>query len=167
MIQKHLQETEQTETNSKQFTRGARVYVDFISDSRTEFSGKQIKGFARVDRHENGYVYGQLEQGTPFMCPEKYVELTPQEYIKQLRVEFEQWLRNQDQYSILIQQFGNDVFIYDAIDGYQKLAVSLAFELWKMLHLCREENKALLKKLSIPANVTEKTTLVKAGGNHE
>lgn len=147
--------------------KGDRVKVDFINNPETIHAGLRFSGYGVVDRVEDGRVFGRLDDGRTFMCPENYVELTPQEYIKQSRLEFEQWLRNQDQYSILIQQYGNDLFIYDAIDGYQKLAVSLAFELWKMLHLCREENKVLLKKLSISASATEKTTLVKAGGNHE
>lgn len=159
MNQTIAQAKEPTAAKTTQFNKGTRVHVDFISDSRTEFSGKHIKGDAVVDRHEDGYVYGQLEQGTPFMCPENFVQLTSLEFIKQIRGEFEIWLKQQKQYSVLINQYGVDVFTFDAIDGYQKLAVALAFELWKELRLCRAENKALLNKLN-GLNTTLK------GGDH-
>lgn len=159
MNQTIAQANEPTAAKTTQFKKGTRVYVDFISDSRTEFSGKHIKGDAIVDRHEDGYVYGQLEQGTPFMCPENFVQLTSLELIKQIRGEFETWLKQQKQYSVLINQYGVDVFTFDSIDGYQKLAVALAFELWKELRLCRAENKALLNKLN-GLNTTLK------GGDH-
>lgn len=159
MNQTIAQAKEPTAAKTTQFKKGTRVHVDFISDSRTEFSGKHIKGDAVVDRHEDGYVYGQLEQGTPFMCPENFVQLTSLELIKQIRGEFETWLKQQKQYSVLINQYGVDVFTFDSIDGYQKLAVALAFELWKELRLCRAENKALLNKLN-GLNTTLK------GGDH-
>ncbi|KYQ82519.1 hypothetical protein AWW72_18100 [Acinetobacter sp. NRRL B-65365] len=135
---------EQVEAKTTQFKKGNRVHVDFVSDSRTEFSGIHIKGDAVVDRHEDGYVYGQLELGTPFMCPEKFVQLTSQEIIKQLREEFENWIKSQDFYSsILIYQHGPELFIYDSIDGYKNLVIRVAFELWKVLHSCREQLKTL------------------------
>ncbi|MCU4395834.1 hypothetical protein [Acinetobacter junii] len=148
MNQTIAQAKEPTAAKTTQFKKGTRVTVDFISDSRTEFSGKHIKGDAIVDLHEDGYVYGQLEQGTPFICPENFVQLTSLELIKQIREEFETWLKQQKQYSVLINQYGVDVFTYDSIDGYQKLAVALAFELWKELRLSLAENKALLHKLN-------------------
>ncbi len=83
------------------------------------------------------------------MCPENFVQLTSAELVKQIREEFETWLKQQKQYSILINQYGVDVFTYDSIDGYQKLAVALAFELWKELRLSHAENKALLHKLNM------------------
>lgn len=161
MNQTIAQAKEPTAAKTTQFNKGTRVHVDFISDSRTEFSGKHIKGDAVVDRHEDGYVYGQLEQGTPFMCPENFVQLTSLEFIKQIRGEFEIWLKQQKQYSVLINQYGVDVFTFDAIDDYQKLAVALAFELWKELRLCRAENKALLNKLN------GLNTTLKGGDHHE
>ncbi len=148
MNQTIAQAKEPTAAKTTQFKKGTRVTVDFISDSRTEFLGKHIRGDAIVDRHEDGYVYGQLEQGTPFMCPENFVQLTSAELVKQIREEFETWLKQQKQYSVLINQYGVDVFTYDSIDGYQKLAVALAFELWKELRLSLAENKALLHKLN-------------------
>ena len=148
MNQTIAQAKEPTAAKTTQFKKGTRVHIDFISDSRTEFSGKHIKGDAIVDLHEDGYVYGQLEQGTPFICPENFVQLTSLELIKQIREEFETWLKQQKQYSVLINQYGVDVFTYDSIDGYQKLAVALAFELWKELRLSLAENKALLHKLN-------------------
>ncbi|NNP70428.1 hypothetical protein [Acinetobacter sp. Ac_5812] len=144
MTQTATQQTEQNEAKTTLFKKGYRVHVDFVSDSRTEFSGTHIKGDAVVDRHENGYVFGQLEQGTPFMCPEQFVQLTSQEIFKQLRDEFEEWIKSQDFYSsILIYQHGPNLFIYDSIDGYKNLVVRVAFDLWKVLHKCREQLKTL------------------------
>ncbi|MDF2417277.1 hypothetical protein GWP85_07060 [Acinetobacter beijerinckii] len=138
--------------------KGDLVIVDFISESRTIYSGKRFTGYGV----EDGYVFGQLEQGTPFMCPEQFVQLTSAEIIKQIRAEFEAWLIKQKQYSVLINQHGADLFNYDSIDGYQKLAVALAFELWKELSLSRETNKALLKKLNVSS-----ATFTNGGTNHE
>ncbi len=50
--------------------KGDRVHVDFISDSRTEFSGNQFTGTGIIDRSEDGYILGRLDCGTTFMCNE-------------------------------------------------------------------------------------------------
>lgn len=47
---------------------GSKVKVDFISESRTIFSGKRFTGTGVVDRLEDGRVFGRLEDGRPFMC---------------------------------------------------------------------------------------------------
>ncbi len=52
---------------------GSRVHVEFVGESATEFSGKKIEGTGTVDRFDDGYVYGQLDNGQPFMCPEQFV----------------------------------------------------------------------------------------------
>ena len=52
-----------------------RVKVDFVSESRTEFSGNHFTGEGVVDRVEDGRVFGRLEDGTPFMCFEGDVEV--------------------------------------------------------------------------------------------
>ena len=58
------------------FKKGDRVYVYFISESRTEFSGKLFKGDGVIDRAEDGYVFGRLSDGRPFMCkPSDVVKL--------------------------------------------------------------------------------------------
>lgn len=49
---------------------GMTVYVDYITDSRTEFSGRKVNGFGVLDRVEDGYVFGRLINGHPFMCNE-------------------------------------------------------------------------------------------------
>ncbi|MFC6628631.1 hypothetical protein [Acinetobacter beijerinckii] len=145
-------------TQALKIKKGDLVIVDFISESRTIYSGKRFTGYGV----EDGYVFGQLEQGTPFMCPEQFVQLTSAEIIKQIRAEFETWLKKQKQYSVLINQHGADLFNYDSIDGYQKLAVVLAFELWKELSLSRDTNKALLKKLNVSS-----ATFTNGGTHHE
>ena len=47
---------------------GSRVKVDFVSESRTIYSGKRFTGFGVVDRIEDGRVFGRLDDGRPFMC---------------------------------------------------------------------------------------------------
>jgi len=52
--------------------KGDRVKVDFISESRTEFSGNRFTSMGVIDRCEDGYVYGRLDNGLPFMCNENF-----------------------------------------------------------------------------------------------
>lgn len=64
--------------------KSSKVQVNFISESRTEFSGKVFKGIGIVDLIEDGRVFGKLLNGTPFMCSisdvSPYVEnLSPNE----------------------------------------------------------------------------------------
>lgn len=47
---------------------GSKVKVDFISESRTEFSGNHFNGTGVIDRLEDGRVFGRLDDGRPFMC---------------------------------------------------------------------------------------------------
>ncbi|MCU4483541.1 hypothetical protein [Acinetobacter ursingii] len=47
---------------------GSRVKVDFISESKTIYSGKRFTGSGVVDRIEDGRVFGRLDDGRPFMC---------------------------------------------------------------------------------------------------
>lgn len=47
---------------------GSRVKVDFISESRTIYSGKRFTGVGVIDRLEDGRVLGRLDDGQPFMC---------------------------------------------------------------------------------------------------
>lgn len=48
--------------------KGALVGVDFISESRTIYSGKRFKGSGIVDQFDGRNVFGRLDDGTPFMC---------------------------------------------------------------------------------------------------
>lgn len=61
--------------SENKITVGSIVEVDFISESRTEFSGKHFKGIGRVDIYEDGRVYGRLFDGTPFLCGEDNVSV--------------------------------------------------------------------------------------------
>ena len=54
---------------------GNSVKVDFVSESRTEFSGNRFTGHGVIDRLEDGYVFGRLDDGTPFMCSPSDVEV--------------------------------------------------------------------------------------------
>ena len=47
---------------------GTRVKVEFISSSRTEYDGNLFSGSGVIDLIEDGYVYGRLDCGKPFMC---------------------------------------------------------------------------------------------------
>ncbi|MCE1270694.1 MAG: hypothetical protein LWW88_03860 [Acinetobacter sp.] len=49
--------------------------VDFISESATIYSGKRFTGYGVVDRFEDGYVFGRLDDGQPFMCFASDVEV--------------------------------------------------------------------------------------------
>ncbi len=49
---------------------GNRIHVDFIGESATNLSGIRIEGVGNVDRAEDGYVFGHLDNGQTFMCPE-------------------------------------------------------------------------------------------------
>jgi hypothetical protein len=53
--------------------KGDRVKVDFISESRTIYSGKRFTGYGVVDRFEDNRVFGRLEDGQTFMCFESDV----------------------------------------------------------------------------------------------
>lgn len=44
------------------------MYVDFTSESATEFSGGQFTGYGVLDRVEDGRVYGRRDDGIPFTC---------------------------------------------------------------------------------------------------
>lgn len=57
-----------------------RIYVSFDiknivhkeGNNHTEIVGK-FEGYGAVDHREDGYVFGCLEDGRPFSCPEQYV----------------------------------------------------------------------------------------------
>lgn len=73
--------------------KGLKVEVNFISESRTEFSGTVFKGIGIVDLIEDDRVFGKLLNSTPFMCSisdvSPYVEnLSPDE------VSFQEWYLN-------------------------------------------------------------------------
>lgn len=50
------------------FKKGDRVHVDFVTESSTEFSGQLFKGDGVIDRAEDGYLFGRLDNGSTFMC---------------------------------------------------------------------------------------------------
>ena len=54
---------------------GVRVYVDFLSESSTQFSGNRFSGNGVIDLVDGGYIYGRLDSGAPFMCMESDVKL--------------------------------------------------------------------------------------------
>ena len=48
---------------------GNRVYVEFLSESGTEFSRTYFKGKGVIDLVDDYYIFGRLDTGEPFMCP--------------------------------------------------------------------------------------------------
>lgn len=61
--------------------KGDMVHVDFISNSHTNFSGKQFKGVGFIDRSEDGYIIGRLINGTTFMCNESDAKKIDKDFI--------------------------------------------------------------------------------------
>ena len=64
--------------------KGALVDVDFISESRTIYSGKHFKGSGVVDQFDGRNVFGRLKDGTPFMCFPEDVHIRGYEVNKHL-----------------------------------------------------------------------------------
>ena len=67
--------------------KGDRVKIDFVSESRTIYSGKRFTGYGVLDRVEDGRVYGRLDDGTPFMCLCADVEVVGMS-------DFEKWFKS-------------------------------------------------------------------------
>ncbi|MDV2468878.1 hypothetical protein QR674_07760 [Acinetobacter chinensis] len=108
--------------------KGDRISVEFISESATEFSGTKIEGTGTVDRFDNGYVYGQLDNGQPFMCPEQFVCVINQD----AETEFRKWIEALPEYQTLIFRHGERLFI--RCDGqYEILTIRLARRLWVII----------------------------------
>lgn len=104
---------------------GDRVKVDFISESSTEHSGNQFTGEGVIDRCEDGYVYGRLDNGQPFMCNESDVSVIEHAPC------FESWVKAQeDDFKILLNQHGKRVFI-KRNGEYEILSVRLAHKMWR------------------------------------
>lgn len=105
--------------------KGASVSVEFISESATQFSGKVFAGKGKIDRIEDGYVFGRLNDGTPFMCGEQDVKV-----INELKLmSFEETVKQLPEYKTLIFSYGDRLFIKR--DGeYEVLAVRLAHKFY-------------------------------------
>ena len=107
--------------------KGDRIKVDFVSESRTEFSGNHFTGEGVVDRVEDGRVFGRLDNGTPFMCGVDDVQvITGQSDIHDV---FQKWFTEQDFYKNLRYQEGNRLFLRDG-DVYRYLPVHMTFVTW-------------------------------------
>lgn len=104
--------------------KGDCVKVNFISESRTEFSGQKFSGIGVIDRVEDGYVFGRISStGIPFMCNECDVQVIEH------KDAFEEWVKASPEFNTLIFSYGDRLFIKR--DGeYAVLAVRLAHRLW-------------------------------------
>lgn len=112
----------------QQFKVGNRVHVDFLSANRTEFSGQKIKGDGVIDRVEDGYIFGRLDCGQTFMCPETDAVVINDD----AENEFRKWIKASQEYQTLVFQHGERLFIRR--DGqYDILSIRLARRLWTMI----------------------------------
>lgn len=116
--------------------KGDRVKVDFISESRTEFSGKQFNGFGMLDRVEDRRVYGRLDDGMPFSCPCEDVEVIPP---VDLRKEFEPFFTKQLFFKTLKYQHGDRLFDFDQGIRYRNLTVQVGY-----VCFCKEDREFVL-----------------------
>lgn len=88
--------------------KGSKVKVSFQSKSATNFSGQQIEGFGIVDRSEDGYVFGRLDNGQTFMCSVSDVFVIGNETLV-----FEKWFMDQDFYTNMRFIHGDNLFSKD------------------------------------------------------
>lgn len=116
--------------------KGDRVKVDFISESRTEFSGKRFQGFGVLDRVDDGRVYGRLDDGTPFSCLCEDVEVIPP---VDMRKEFEPFFTKQPFYNTLKFQHGDRLFDFDQGIGYRNLTVQVGY-----VCFCKDDREFVL-----------------------
>ena len=106
---------------------GNRVHVDFISESRTEFSNNHFIGDGILDRVEDGYVFGRTDDGRPFACPVEYahvIETTDDQKA------FEVFFMNQPFYLQLKFIHGERLFDFDEGIGYRNLTVQIGYVCW-------------------------------------
>ena len=104
-----------------------RVKVDFVSESRTEFSGKRFTGGGVVDRIEDCRVFGRLDNGAPFMCDVSDVTVIERQ---DNRKEFEIFFMNQPFYKQLKYIHGDRLFDFDVGIGYRNLTVQVGYVCW-------------------------------------
>lgn len=105
--------------------------MDFISESRTQFSGQVFKGNGVIDRLEDGYAIGRLDDGRTFCC--KTDCLAPLPSPKNLQDEhhcFKEWLKTTPEYRNLIFKHGERLFIRRN-DEFDVLTVRLAHKAWQ------------------------------------
>lgn len=60
-----------------QFKKNDRVYVSFISESHTKYSGIVFEGHGYLDLVDEDRVYGRLDNGSPFSCFPSDCKLVP------------------------------------------------------------------------------------------
>ena len=104
-----------------------RVKVDFVSESRTEFSGNHFTGEGVVDRVEDGRVFGRLDDGTPFMCAISDATVIEQ---SDKRAGYEAFLMSQPFYLQLKYIHGDRLFDFDQGIGYRNLTVQVGYVCW-------------------------------------
>ncbi len=113
-----------------------RVKVNFISESSTDFSGKQFTGEGIIDRIEDGRVFGRLDTGIPFMCAVADVTIIEQQ---DKRKEFETFFAAQSFYLQLRFIYGERLFDFDIGVGYRNLTVQVGYVCW-----CKEDKEFVI-----------------------
>ena len=106
---------------------GNRVHVDFISESRTEFSNNHFIGDGVIDRIEDGYVFGRTDDKRTFACPVACAKLIAH---KDSRPAFEAFFLKQPFYLQLKYIHGERLFDFDVDIGYRNLTVQIAYVCW-------------------------------------
>ena len=129
---------------------GSYVHVDFISESCTQFSGVNFKGNGAIDRIEDGYVFGRLDDGQPFCCMAEFVKpLQDQTKPNSQDGAFVAWLKTTPEYKTLIFIHGERLFLRRH-NGFDVLAVQLAYKAWQQskvnIESLQNENDILLSQ---------------------
>ncbi len=115
-------------TEFKAVKVGDQVKVDFVSESRTEFSGNHFTGEGVVDRVEDDRVFGRLDNGMPFMCGVDDVQvITGQSDIHDT---FQKWFTEQAFYKNMRFIYGENLFHKD-LGVYRILPVQMTFKAWE------------------------------------
>lgn len=107
---------------------GIRVSVHFSEDG----ADNAVVRFGVLDRYEDRYCYGRLENGGTFCCHEVYV-FTEGETIDSNLDQFKAWVTTTDEYTVLLSNYGSNLFNHD-MGVFRCLPIRLAYKLWTELN---------------------------------
>lgn len=111
------------------FQKNQRVSVHFSPEGEK----KVVMRYGHIDRHEDGYCYGRLENGGTFCCPEVYVFAEAEENNEKQIEEFKAWVKSTDEYRILLANYGCNLFNRD-MGEFCCLSIRFAYRLWKQVN---------------------------------
>lgn len=110
------------------FKKYQRVSIHFTPEGEK----KIVIRFGQIDRHEDGFCYGRLDNGGTFCCPEIYVfpEGDPS---SEYQIEaFKEWVKSSSEYHVLLSNYGSNLFNRD-MGEFCCLPIRLAYRLWEKL----------------------------------